>query len=380
MAGDGTYEDMARALLEQYDDPRTALRRPMPEPSGPFPTIDKLPPKQVIERDHSRAAPPRVQQEVAENISPTMGAYGATNLIAGMLADYSSGNTTAFADKLPLALGIFAGVKAKTANLPALERAQAMAAKGAPREAIWNDTGWFQGRDGQWRWEINDRGAAVPTMAGMGPAGTMLPHPQFSAAYPQLDKLHTVIDTTDSTLGGNFGRHPVYGDTIVVGAPSMTAARKLGLHERQHATQKEEGFQRGANPESFKSDPGTIAKIITGRLDDMLPEKSVFADYLITAAQLEVPGFKGSTLGELKQHVHAMQLLGRYNVDGIAKKLSDTIAHNRYRRTAGEVEARNVERRANMSDEQRRAKPPWETQDIPDVDQILRQYGEPTAP
>lgn len=272
------------------------------------------------------------------------------------------------------ALGIFGGRLAKTADHNALAKAEQMAASGSPREAIWNETGWFQGVDGKWRFEINDRGAAVPTMGGTGPASTMLPHPQFSAAYPQMDKLHTVIDTTDSTLGGSFGRHPVYGDTIVIGASNMTAARKLGLHERQHATQKEEGFQRGANPQSFKSDPDTIRKIITGQLDDMLPEKSIFADYLATAAQLEVPGFKGTTLGELKQHILAQQLLGRLPADmsGIAKRLSDTIAHNRYRRTAGEVEARNVERRSMMSDEQRRAKPPWQTQDIPDPEQILR--------
>jgi hypothetical protein len=40
-------------------------------------------------------------------------------------------------------------------------------------------------------------------------------------------------------------------------------------------------------------------------------------------------------------------------------------------RLAGEVEARNVERRMHMTEEERRATPPWLTQDVPDEDQII---------
>ncbi len=45
-----------------------------------------------------------------------------------------------------------------------------------------------------------------------------------------------------------------------------------------------------------------------------------------------------------------------------------------YRRSAGETEARNVEARMRMKPTELRAKPPWETQDIPDVKQILDLY------
>ena len=58
-------------------------------------------------------------------------------------------------------LRIFAGRNAKNADLDGLTRAQRLAADGADRGAIWNDTGWFQGVDGQWRFEIDDSGAGL---------------------------------------------------------------------------------------------------------------------------------------------------------------------------------------------------------------------------
>jgi hypothetical protein len=47
-------------------------------------------------------------------------------------------------------------------------------------------------------------------------------------------------------------------------------------------------------------------------------------------------------------------------------------AHEAYTRLAGEVEARNAQHRMNMTPEQRRANPPWRTQDLPDEQQIVR--------
>lgn len=49
-------------------------------------------------------------------------------------------------------------------------------------------------------------------------------------------------------------------------------------------------------------------------------------------------------------------------------KLDD---YSAYKRLAGEVEARNVQTRADFSADERRRVPPWRTQDIPDEDQIL---------
>lgn len=144
--------------------------------------------------------------------------------------------------------GMFAGRLAKTADQEALARAERLAAEGADRNAIWNETGWFQGPDQKWRFEIDADGF-----------------------------------------------------------------RKSALHEMQHDLQRREGFAYGG-----------------------------------TATEGGGIGYLGQSRPDLEAD---------------------------YKRLAGETEARNVQTRMNMSADQRRATPPWETQDIPFEDQIVRLYS-----
>lgn len=50
----------------------------------------------------------------------------------------------------------FAGERARTASEDDLNRAKQMKRDGNSREEIFRETGWFQGADGKWRFEIND--------------------------------------------------------------------------------------------------------------------------------------------------------------------------------------------------------------------------------
>ena len=50
----------------------------------------------------------------------------------------------------------YAGKHARTADLEQLERAKQMQTQGADMESIRKATGWFKGRDGKWRFEIDD--------------------------------------------------------------------------------------------------------------------------------------------------------------------------------------------------------------------------------
>lgn len=76
----------------------------------------------------------------------------------GAAGDYALGTVNVATDMFPLT-AIFAGPAARTANRAMLRRAQDMAESGADRRAIWDETGWFRGPDGQWRFEIDDSGA-----------------------------------------------------------------------------------------------------------------------------------------------------------------------------------------------------------------------------
>lgn len=60
----------------------------------------------------------------------------------------------------------FAGQKASTANLEQLKNAQEMETLGADMESIRKATGWFKGRDGKWRFEINDSEMEYRNTAG----------------------------------------------------------------------------------------------------------------------------------------------------------------------------------------------------------------------
>lgn len=243
--------------------------------------------------------------------------------------------------------GAFAGLGALTADRAAFGRAQDLAAAGASREEIWRDTGWFQGVDGQWRFEIDDSPSRVnlvtevngiPAMSGfaqgrvvelnphmaaaLGLAHSEVPdvftHPDLYAAYPDLGNVWF------NNLRAGGGNQAYYRAGGVGGAgeiggnigSSVDDLRSTSLHELQHAIQQRENFARGSNLDAAAAESGV-------------------------------------------------------------KSAPDALAE--YRKVAGEVEARNVQARRNMTAEQRRVTPPWATQDTPDEQQtirgILERYG-----
>lgn len=59
------------------------------------------------------------------------------------------------------AAGIFGGRLAKTADLQALRRAEEAARAGVDPRKIWSDTGWAQGAEGKWRFEVPDNALTV---------------------------------------------------------------------------------------------------------------------------------------------------------------------------------------------------------------------------
>ena len=74
---------------------------------------------------------------------------------------------------------------------------------------------------------------------------------------------------------------------------------------------------------------------------------------------------KGTKLKDLKKEVSVLVA----EKERLAKDINP---YDAYKRHAGEVEARNVQTRMNMSPVERRVNPPWKTQDTPDEQQIVR--------
>lgn len=227
------------------------------------------------------------------------------------------------------AAGIFGGRLAKTADLKALDEAQKMRMMGEHPDRVWNDTGW--GRfptDGQWRFDIPDNKSQMlymPQSEGdrvTGNLSALMYHPEFYKAYPEAQNwgLELTKDLSKPNGAGFWSSDPRIVNAI---APNASIARSVALHEMQHGVQDIEGFSKGVNPDWYAS------KIAEGlRKNPSLAE--------------------GHDLRTLLEQ--AMPL---------------------YKNTAGEVEARNTQYRADLSPSQRRAVPPWMTQETGFGNQIL---------
>jgi hypothetical protein len=154
-------------------------------------------------------------------------------------------------------------------------------------------------------------------------------------------------------------------------------------HEIQHLIQEYEGFAQGGNASQIDTtDPKVRAEVERVRRIQEA-ERKLIEDYIDKAKAI----FGRGKLAELGgNRAEAVRLRAEYdklirqirmherNYLALQKSLSDTYAKlgdEGYARLAGEVEARNVEKRMDMTDEQRRLSLIEDTQDVAKEDQIF---------
>lgn len=294
----------------------------------------------------------------------------------------------------PLAKAIFAGAAAKTADKAALKTAQELAQQGADARRIWDETGWFQGADGKWRFEIDDSAAyddaaaaladvqETAAAAGMkyGEAGSretvplsgVLGHKELYEAYPELSEGVSTVFLPPSRMDGAYGR---YGGGFIALDESRVASglpqKSPLLHETQHAIQGREGFARGGSPEAmaaeFARKRARLSALETEAGEAALEESAKIMDDLVAGriTEAEAVAAERALYARVPALAEAHKLVAEIGGQG-----GDMNAA--YRRLAGEVEARNVQTRMDMTPEQRRATPPWETEDVARPHQIIR--------
>lgn len=106
----------------------------------------------------------------------------------------------------------FAGAAARTANHEARRQAQALADGHRPPALIHRATGWHQGADGHWRFELDDSKATLkphtPQMLEHNGEqgyfthlGQLLDHPELYAAYPDLAGMTVSFSPESDSLG-----------------------------------------------------------------------------------------------------------------------------------------------------------------------------------
>jgi hypothetical protein len=311
-------------------------------------------------------------------------------------------------------LGVFAGRKAKTADQAKLKLAEALDEVGTPREDIWDQTGWFKGVDGNWRFEIDDSNAVWNSVAERENAqrervagqiynkygfrslvdvvdeypndplvqqyrgliersiqrdkdlegipqnvlSDYYQHPDLYAAYPHMRR--TPTGEVDFAAYGHNLRGGVSEDGALylsnnTGVLPRDQRVSTAAHEAQHVVQRSEGHAEGTMP-SFSRQRPEFESVKQEAFDALsrghLPE-------FMTIAPEEI-----DILRSLDPEQAADVIASRFM----------------YLRSAGEVEARNVQARLNMTPQERAANPPWTTQDMPDNLQLFSNSDDAALP
>lgn len=202
----------------------------------------------------------------------------------------------------------YAGTNAANADLEALEVAKGMAEQNVSAETIRQATGWFQGADGKWRFEIDDSGMRYsargdlnygdpdywryrelldkleremlgtgseafteaeraeyeelapryrdfyrqPGVRGDGSATSArlsdyIQHEELFEQYPQFRDARLVFEDMEDGKQGSYNPDT---NTITLSESLQNSERDDALaHEIQHAIQEAEGFARGASPQ-----------------------------------------------------------------------------------------------------------------------------------
>jgi len=284
-----------------------------------------------------------------------------------------AGSNMPFAE--PGGAGIFGGRLALTADKAMLKRAMEMEQGGAAPEDVWSQTGWFQGPDKGWRFEIPDKGTKLMQIpksrfgTRVAPLGVVLQHPGgLFEAYPQLTDMPTIYNAP-------LGRDTLaaYSPTGIAaagtaGKPTMVLNTKptasTALHEIQHAVQDIEGFPGGGGTSVKLLQPDMPAwDIYQKNLADLTREHGIPSREEFSK-QLGLPGLMGEDT-----YNTAVTGMNR-KIDAIARQQA---MYDYYKRLSGEVEARNVQARLPMGPALRKKVYPWVSQDVPTEEQFVRQ-------
>lgn len=297
--------------------------------------------------------------------------------------------------------GIFAGVKAKGADLKRQAAAEELANRGIGRDQIWQETGWFNDVDGSWKFEIDDSQARLRSLDGSSdshmdwvdeaesrergiPLSSGVEHSEMFNSYPSMQKARLSIGRT----GGSHGMYDAQADTVGIKDPfdyPQGEARSTLLHETQHAIQEREGFAKGGSPKDFAG----IQEQLNSQnlLDDakakglgdfnlMMKGKSI--DDIEQVAN-EFAEIKGISVDEAYDRATAWHAMNEgKGFDAVISQAQEMVdmpifsAHDKYERLAGEAEARNVQTRMDYTPEQRQAAAPWTTLDVPESELVVR--------
>ena len=265
-------------------------------------------------------------------------------------------------------------------------------------------TGWEKGVDGKWRYEMPD--AKIKDTIDVGGGNIVkrfeedmlwtdgkledaVDAPKLFEAYPQLKniKIHTDAVMNDMPSNGEYNPQT---KTITIHADELKYLNSILNHEIQHVIQREEGFAHGGTPEQVERDFNAAkaewkarsyafeleekAKEMGGEYNQSAVEKALIQEYkdmdmpeFIPDKETRIKGFNYFARGYADRSMD--DAIKRFRLDRFQR--TDFDSYQEYRKLAGEVESRNVEKRLGMTDEERRNSLASETEDVNRDEQIV---------
>jgi hypothetical protein len=251
---------------------------------------------------------------------------------------------------------IFIGENSKTWNAGNAAKAVELEKAGVAPEEIWAATGTFRGAEGKLRQEISDKGSRLTEKVHQDimskgyfndPISGALTHEQLFQAYPELANINATLRATELP-GGSFNK---FSSEIEASGPSTMHQKSTMLHELQHAIQQREGFAGGSSP-SGPYPEGVREQILKDQYEQLKA---------LTKYDPSNPYSSPNSLTE--EELLKMAKRNTDSLNGVGRMQA-------YRRSAGEVEARAVQKRRNLTDEERKKEFPFRSFDVP-INQLI---------
>lgn len=311
------------------------------------------------------------------------------------------GNVGTFDRESPDVRFAFAGTGANTASRKLLASAKAAVEEGADPEQVRTETGWFQGSDDKWRFELDDSQLTARdswNLWGQNESAQtfrlhdLIDHWPLFDAYPQLRYLSV---TVSPGLPPDHGMFHTLDSSITIGAEPEEGLLNLSeqqlsalMHEVQHGIQEIENFAHGGSSSDTNLLPSTVVlKNLNGiyserkQAAEQSPEYTEYLEHVLS----EIPAGERMRQGARGEYDHGMKVAKEAAYERFIEPIDEERlamfdrlvklqgplqgADSRmlsYRLLAGEVEARNVQERLHLTAPERVARSPQSTQDAPE--------------
>ena len=330
----------------------------------------------------------------------------------------------------------FAGENALTAALDELNKAKQLAADGVDNEKIRQQTGWFKGVDGKWRFEISDEDAKMlgtieellkknedkheKTLKKLAKLEKereklriavnkneiteneyyskleendkkiqtlmdndegfrirdIMKHDKLYEAYPFIANINVFISERidpDEAYYNRKSQSITVGTNVAKEPASSINLKGIILHEIQHAIQATEGFARGGSPDEFES----MEQLRRG----LQQAKELLSEANEAIEQAEDLGYSDDTEinGKSVSFYKEQKADAQEQIDYANERISNyKDPYQKYKSLYGEIEARNTAIRSEFTEELRGKISPERTQDIKNADAIVV-FGDGTA-